>query len=371
MPLAQTPVIPALCRPVVLVVDDEPAVLEALRSLFEPRLEPVFRVESAGSAEEALEWAATHDAVESPIALVITDEKMPGLTGTDLLVALRRSPAHRHGGRIVVTGYAGLASAKRAINEAEVDRYYPKPWDAEGALLPAVGGILAEFARKSGLGRFVIAAPVGFPEGRARIVETRRAWWEYVNLMGMSAEEAGVESPAFELPDDAGAVHVLCEEVDSTRRDVAACVRLVPDHNGPSASLDQLCFQPGHAREEIELLVLRTALLAARARAFPRVTTEAPASRAALYESLGFRTTDDSRAQAGTLTMEMVPGSAGATDVPGRAYAARFASENRLCACDQTACLGRDYASARRGYFCPLDLAEGRVPAGFPAAPAR
>ena len=226
MPASPAETAASLIRPLVLVVDDDPAVLEALRALLAPLLEPVYRVETAASAEEALELVATADvgaapagtvagegrpaapATPSPVALVISDERMPGLQGTDLLIALRQSPAHRHGGRMIITAYAGLASAKKAINEAEVDRYYPKPWDAEGALLPAVAGILGRFAEQSGLDRLLVTAAFDLAKDRDAIRAVRRAWWEYLELMGLPAEEAGIEVPAFEYPGDGTATHI-------------------------------------------------------------------------------------------------------------------------------------------------------------------
>src|SRR5215471_21636180 len=147
-----------LIRPTFLVVDDDPGVLEALRVLLTPKLEPSYLVETAASAEEALDLVSSSSAVYRPLAAVISDERMPGRQGTDLLVALRQAPAHRDGGRIIITAYAGLESAKKAINEAEVARYYPKPWDDEKQLLPALAEILGRFARKRGLDECLVAA---------------------------------------------------------------------------------------------------------------------------------------------------------------------------------------------------------------------
>jgi CheY-like chemotaxis protein len=109
-----------IVQPLVMVVDDDPSVCEALGSLLAPRLEPFYRVETAASADEALELlsAPADGHLQTPVALVISDERMPGRSGTDLLIALRRHPLHRDGGRIIITAYAGLPSAERAINES-------------------------------------------------------------------------------------------------------------------------------------------------------------------------------------------------------------------------------------------------------------
>jgi CheY-like chemotaxis protein/GNAT superfamily N-acetyltransferase len=379
-------------RPLALVVDDDPAVLEALASLLAPRLEPMFRVETAASAEEALDLvgaapsiapesaaggvaptvaapAAASQVSATPVALVISDERMPGRSGTDLLVALRQHPAHRFGGRMIVTAYAGLASAKRAINEAEVDRYYPKPWDNERQLLPAVAGILRSFAERSGLDRFLLAHPVELAQDRAAILDLRRAWWEYLELMGMSAEEAGVEAPSFEEPADAEAVHVVAREVTPRARAAAACVRLVAAGGG-TWTLDRLAFQPGFAREDVESLLVRAALLEARRQGAALVRTDAPALRREIYAALGFAEVERGTDAMGAVLMEMKPAAAVALRGPFDAFARRFDAESRLCSCAQVSCPGRDYAASRRGYFCPLDLVEGRLPEGFPRFPS-
>lgn len=349
-----------IVRPVVLVVDDEPAVLEALHTLLAPRLEPAFQVETAASGDRALAWVAAIDPELAPLALVITDEKMPGTAGTDMLVALRQAPGHRDGGRIVVTGYAALPDAERAINDAEVDRYYPKPWDAHGALLPAVGSILANFARRRELDALWLAHALTFPEAREDVVATRRAWWEYVALAGMSAEEAGVGLPEFIDAADAAATHVVCERVTPRGREMAACVRLVVGAEGQGARLDQLVFEPGCANEQVEVLLLRAAIVEAAARGAQRVTVAAPGARRGLYQAAGFQ--DGAIAPDNQPVIEMEA----ATDALPKPFATRYAGERRLCACAQTGCPARDYAAMRRGYWCPLDMLEGRAPHGFP-----
>jgi CheY-like chemotaxis protein len=360
---------PPPIRPLVLVVDDDPAVLEALVSLLAPRLEPLYHLEAAESAAVALDLAGPATVPpgggSTPIALVIADERMPDCSGTDLLIALRQWPAHRHGERMIITAYAGLESAERSINEAEVARYYPKPWDAEGQVLPAVAGALRSFAEKSGLDRVLLMAPTEFATTRSTILDLRRVWWEHHQLMGVSAEELGIAPPTLEDPEDPSAVHVLAHELSPRARRIAAGVRLVPDRGGGVWRLDRLAFQPGFACEDVESLLLRTALLEAHRRGATVVQTDAPTLRQGLYASVGFVTSDEGR---GTdcSAMEARMSAGGALDDLGRAFARRYADERRLCACLQSACPRHDYAAGRRSYYCPLDIIEGRVPDGFP-----
>jgi CheY-like chemotaxis protein len=369
MPATETAKFTGVIRPLVLVVDDDPAVLEALQGLLVPRLEPLFRVECAGSGEEALEIVGARSAEEAPVAAVISDEKMPGCSGTDLLIALRQSPAHRHGGRMIITAYAGLESAKRAINEAEVERYFPKPWDAEGALLPALGGILEHFCRERELDVFHVTAVANWATERTNTLAVRRAWWEYLELMGLPAEEAGVEVPSFEDGHDAGATHFVVTRISPGGRAVAAAIRLCPGAAGAPATLGTLAFLPEEANEANETLLVRAAVLHVAEAGLGRVRTEAPALRRGVYEALGFAPVGTPPEGAPTLAMEARSFDLAAG--PGRAFERRLAAGARLCRCQQHACPAHDYAAARRGYFCPLDLAEGRAPRGFPTPTLR
>lgn len=377
-------VIREVLRPVVLIVDDDPRVLEALSALLVPRLEPPYIVETAASAEEALDLlnANVSSSLPMPLALVISDEKMPGQSGTDLLIALRKNPAHQAAGRIIITAYAGLPSAKRAINEAEVDRYFPKPWDAEGKLLPAMGFILARFAHRQGLDGFLVCGRVEGSAGLESVRSVRSEWWQYEVMLGVNPADFGIETPSFEEPEDAGAVHFVARRV-SPREDLPAGVVRLRQANGEWL-LDGLTFLPEEAGDEVETLLLRTALLHAEGEGIARVRTLAPAPRRTVYEEVGFvvaaaqpgaaqpeAAPPDASAAAGRVAMEAVVGASAGDGLAGPrgAFRARYGSERRLCACAQVGCPERDYALTRRGYFCPLDHVEGRLPPGFPSKP--
>ncbi len=104
----------------ILLVDDEPAILESL----ELTLTPEHRVFTAGTGEQALEILDKED-----IALIIADQVMPGMTGVEILEQVsERSPRTI---RMLLTGYADMDSLVRAINEGRIYRYLPKPWDPD------------------------------------------------------------------------------------------------------------------------------------------------------------------------------------------------------------------------------------------------
>ena len=106
-------------RPIVLLVDDEPRMLSALsRTLRREGL----ALETASEASEAL---ARIDQGPS-VALVISDHKMPGMTGVELLAALRkRSPSTA---RILLSGWTGEI-APEALRAAGCSAVLAKPWD--------------------------------------------------------------------------------------------------------------------------------------------------------------------------------------------------------------------------------------------------
>jgi len=101
----------------ILVVDDQQPLLDLLREALEREFHQVF---CAVSAEEALSVLA-----RQPIDVIISDEKMPGMSGTKLLAIARQKYPETI--RIMLTGHANLNSALRAINEGEVYRFFTKP----------------------------------------------------------------------------------------------------------------------------------------------------------------------------------------------------------------------------------------------------
>jgi thioredoxin reductase (NADPH) len=128
-------------HPAIVVVDDEPAVLAAvsrdLRSGFGER----YRIVRAGSGNEALDALSELVRRGDQVALLVADQRMPGLSGTDYLVRAREIvPTAK---RVLLTAYADTAAAIQAINEVSLDYYLLKPWDPpEEQLFPVVEDLL-------------------------------------------------------------------------------------------------------------------------------------------------------------------------------------------------------------------------------------
>lgn len=106
----------------VLFVDDEPSILRAVERAFQ---ESPLAVRTAGSAKEALEILAAEE-----IAVVVSDNRMPGMNGIDLLSRVR--VLHPDTVRVMMTAFADLQTAVDAINKSEAFRFVTKPWSNEG-----------------------------------------------------------------------------------------------------------------------------------------------------------------------------------------------------------------------------------------------
>jgi two-component system probable response regulator PhcQ len=121
-PMTSSPQPPGKARPVtLLIVDDEPAILKALQRIVR---DEGYRVFTALDAEEALRLVASES-----VDVVLSDMDMPGMSGLDLMVRLRRN--HASVVRLLLTGRGTLAAAVGAINDGEVYRFMTKPWDID------------------------------------------------------------------------------------------------------------------------------------------------------------------------------------------------------------------------------------------------
>ncbi|RQT28976.1 HD domain-containing phosphohydrolase [Burkholderia contaminans] len=111
--------------PSILLVDDEPSVLSALRRVFRPA---GYEILTAESGEAALEVLASTE-----VDLIVSDMRMPGMSGAEFLARARSLFPDTM--RILLTGYAEIASVVQAVNDGGVYRYLNKPWDDHDLLL--------------------------------------------------------------------------------------------------------------------------------------------------------------------------------------------------------------------------------------------
>ncbi|MFN0085931.1 MAG: FAD-dependent oxidoreductase [Blastocatellia bacterium] len=128
-------------KPILLVVDDDAQVLAAVRRDLRARYRESYTIISASSGEEALTTIRELRARGDSLAMVISDQRMPGMHGTEVLTrSLDVYPLAR---RVLLTAYSDIDAAIKAINEAHLDHYLSKPWDPpEERLFPVVDDLL-------------------------------------------------------------------------------------------------------------------------------------------------------------------------------------------------------------------------------------
>ena len=128
-------------RPAIVAVDDEPAVLAAVSRDLRRRFGERYRILRAPSGAEALELLRQSHARGDQVALLIADQRMPGMAGTEYLVEARK--IYPEAKRVLLTAYADTTAAIAAINEVALDYYLLKPWDPpEEQLFPVVEDLL-------------------------------------------------------------------------------------------------------------------------------------------------------------------------------------------------------------------------------------
>ena len=102
----------------ILCVDDEPNILRSLHWLLGKR----FDVKTAESGQDALPLVKEFD-----FDVIISDQRMPGMTGAEFLREARKiSPRSM---RLLLTGYSDMSAILRSVNESEIYRFIKKPWD--------------------------------------------------------------------------------------------------------------------------------------------------------------------------------------------------------------------------------------------------
>lgn len=122
-----------------LLVDDEPNILSSLKRLL--RREN-YQILSAGSGEEALLLLAQHQ-----VGVIVTDQRMPGMSGTELLAKVRTM--HPKAVRVILSGYTGLDSLTEAINRGEIYKFITKPCD-EAEFLETIRQAFRHYGKAQG-----------------------------------------------------------------------------------------------------------------------------------------------------------------------------------------------------------------------------
>ena len=133
-----------MAKPIILTVDDEAPVLNAVERDLRRHFGGEYRILKASSGEEALDAVKELKKRNSPVALFLADQRMPIVTGTEFLAeAIRFYPDAR---KVLLTAYADTEDAIASINALGLDYYLMKPWDPpEQNLYPVLDDLLDDW----------------------------------------------------------------------------------------------------------------------------------------------------------------------------------------------------------------------------------
>ncbi len=148
-----------MAKPTILTVDDDPAVSQAITRDLRARYGQDHRIVRTTSGAEALTVLEELAHRDHPVALIVSDHRMPEMTGIELLGRSRQwAPDAK---LVLLTAYADTEVAIRAINDIGLDHYLLKPWaPPEDRLYPVIDDLLEDWHRAN-RGRFEGVRVVG------------------------------------------------------------------------------------------------------------------------------------------------------------------------------------------------------------------
>ncbi|HEX8104804.1 MAG TPA: FAD-dependent oxidoreductase [Solirubrobacteraceae bacterium] len=135
---------PRAPKPALITVDDDPGVARAVQRDLRRRYGDRYQVLSAQSGQAALDVLGKLVLREQPVAMMVADQRMPGMSGVEFLeAALHQAPRAK---RVLLTAYADTSAAIKAINDVSLDHYLLKPWDPpEENLYPVLDDLLSQW----------------------------------------------------------------------------------------------------------------------------------------------------------------------------------------------------------------------------------
>jgi thioredoxin reductase (NADPH) len=128
-------------KPILLAIDDDTSVLEAVVQDLRRHYGQDYRIVRAASGGAALDICTQLQERKDAVALFLSDQRMPGMTGIDFLQ--QGMKIYPNAKRVLLTAYADTEAAIRAINSAKIHYYLNKPWDPpEEKLYPVLDDLL-------------------------------------------------------------------------------------------------------------------------------------------------------------------------------------------------------------------------------------
>jgi thioredoxin reductase (NADPH) len=133
-----------MAKPIIMTIDDEPHVLNAIARDLQSHYQRDFRIVKASTGTDALETVQEFKRRNDPIALFLVDQRMPAMSGVEFLEeAIKLYPETK---RVLLTAYADTDAAIASINAIGLDYYLMKPWDPpEEGLYPVLDDLLSDW----------------------------------------------------------------------------------------------------------------------------------------------------------------------------------------------------------------------------------
>lgn len=130
--------------PIIVSIDDDPQVLQAIQHDLRQQYRKKYRILATTSAQEALDALTEFKKKGEEVALFLSDQRMPQMTGVEFLAQARK--VFPKAKRALLTAYSDIDAAVRAINEVQLDYYIAKPWDPpEEKLYPVIDDLLGDW----------------------------------------------------------------------------------------------------------------------------------------------------------------------------------------------------------------------------------
>lgn len=134
-----------MATPIIVSVDDEPQVLNAVERDLRQHYRGDYRIIKAGSGRDALELVQQLKERNDSVALFLADQRMPEMTGTEFLEEARK--LYPNAKKVLLTAYADTEAAIASINSIGLDHYLMKPWEPpEENLYPVLDDLLSDWA---------------------------------------------------------------------------------------------------------------------------------------------------------------------------------------------------------------------------------
>ncbi|GAA4412013.1 FAD-dependent oxidoreductase [Nibrella viscosa] len=130
--------------PIIFSIDDDQQVLQAIQRDLRQQYRKQYRILATTSTQEALASLAELKKKNEEVALFLSDQRMPSMSGVDFLNQARQ--IYPNAKRALLTAYSDIDAAVRAINEVQLDYYISKPWDPpEEKLYPVLNELLDDW----------------------------------------------------------------------------------------------------------------------------------------------------------------------------------------------------------------------------------